>query len=766
MLARVGLRAFPAGGGEMGALIRAFDWARTPLGPIESWPQSLRTAVDVVLRSPVSLVMLWGGDGIMIYNDAYSVFAGGRHPQLLGSKVLEGWPEVADLNRQVMEVGLRGRNAVFPRRAPGPVSSGPADRCLGRPRLQPAAGRKRQAGRRAGNRGGDDRAGARREGAARLAKRNSAPLPPPCRITCGRRSRTASSTGSTTRCSNTPARKPARLHGDGWGEVVHPEDVDALSRPGRRPWQAATVYEIEFRLRRSDGAYRWHLARAMPIRDDSRQGRALDRHQHRHRRSDPGRARAARPRGRSRARAADRQGRRRRGVSSTKASATAARLSISPSMVCRRKPPRRRTRTGCGASIPRTGRRPSGTSSTRSKAACAITTPNTASCARATGRCDGSRSRPRSSAMRDGRAQRLVGAHIDITDSKLAEAGRARERAALPPRLGKRTRHAVDGRCPGQVPLPQPHAARVLGRRAGRMSTISTGAHPCIPMTRQRSTPCSARPCASTCAFTVEARYRRCDGEYRLVRTDAQPRFGASGDFLGMIGVNVDITETTARRAGAEGERGALPADRQQRAGADVGEPARRQARLRQSGLHGLPWPRLRGVPGLSTGARRCTRTICIASWRSRSQVKDPGSRSRWRRGTGALTENGAGCVPSRSRAGGRSANTSASSASPMTHGRQAGRDRTARLERDAGGAGRGAHARARPHLECLAGHPGGRRSAGRVAQRQSGGHGDLGWSQADLAGRSSEWIEHPDDIARSRAELGASRRRRRHAAV
>ena len=44
----------------------------------------------------------------MIYNDAYSVFAGGRHPQLLGSKVREGWPEVADFNDNVMKVGMAG----------------------------------------------------------------------------------------------------------------------------------------------------------------------------------------------------------------------------------------------------------------------------------------------------------------------------------------------------------------------------------------------------------------------------------------------------------------------------------------------------------------------------------------------------------------------------------------------------------------------------------------------------------------------------------
>ena len=99
---------WPVGGGATGALIRAHHWSRTPLGPIATWPQSLRTAVDLLLRSPVPIVLLWGEDGVMLYNDAYSGVAGGRHPQLLGSKVREGWPEIADFNDNVMKVGLSG----------------------------------------------------------------------------------------------------------------------------------------------------------------------------------------------------------------------------------------------------------------------------------------------------------------------------------------------------------------------------------------------------------------------------------------------------------------------------------------------------------------------------------------------------------------------------------------------------------------------------------------------------------------------------------
>jgi PAS domain S-box-containing protein len=97
---------FLAGGGELAEAIAAFDWSKTPLGPIEGWPATIKTTVALMLRSPVPMVSLWGEPGTMIYNDAYSKFAGTRHPALLGSAVREGWPEVADFNDNIMKVVL------------------------------------------------------------------------------------------------------------------------------------------------------------------------------------------------------------------------------------------------------------------------------------------------------------------------------------------------------------------------------------------------------------------------------------------------------------------------------------------------------------------------------------------------------------------------------------------------------------------------------------------------------------------------------------
>jgi PAS domain S-box-containing protein len=105
--------AFLQTGGEMGRLIADYDWGATPIGPIDDWPQSLRAIVAFMVHSPVPLVLLWGEEGTMLYNDGYSIVAAHKHPRLLGSPVRLGWPEVADFNDNVMKVGLAGGTLAY-----------------------------------------------------------------------------------------------------------------------------------------------------------------------------------------------------------------------------------------------------------------------------------------------------------------------------------------------------------------------------------------------------------------------------------------------------------------------------------------------------------------------------------------------------------------------------------------------------------------------------------------------------------------------------
>ena len=73
-----------------------------------TWSHSLGTALCLILASPVPIVLLWGEDGVMLYNDACSILAGGRPPNLLGSRLREGWFVPAGFSDSVMRVRLAG----------------------------------------------------------------------------------------------------------------------------------------------------------------------------------------------------------------------------------------------------------------------------------------------------------------------------------------------------------------------------------------------------------------------------------------------------------------------------------------------------------------------------------------------------------------------------------------------------------------------------------------------------------------------------------
>lgn len=102
---------FLANGGEMGELTRAKDWSKTAVGSVESWPQSLRTTLGILLNSKFPMFLFWGIDHICFYNDAYRPSLGnnGKHPAILGEKGAEYWPEIWDFIKplidQVLEKG-------------------------------------------------------------------------------------------------------------------------------------------------------------------------------------------------------------------------------------------------------------------------------------------------------------------------------------------------------------------------------------------------------------------------------------------------------------------------------------------------------------------------------------------------------------------------------------------------------------------------------------------------------------------------------------
>jgi PAS domain S-box-containing protein len=87
----VNTEQFLSGGGEMGELIRSMDWSKTALGPIEGWPQSLRTSVSLCLSSTFPILIAWGPETIQIYNDSYRPICGAKHPESMGQNFRICW---------------------------------------------------------------------------------------------------------------------------------------------------------------------------------------------------------------------------------------------------------------------------------------------------------------------------------------------------------------------------------------------------------------------------------------------------------------------------------------------------------------------------------------------------------------------------------------------------------------------------------------------------------------------------------------------------
>lgn len=105
--------AFLSSGGDMGALIRSIDWSKTEIGPVESWPQSLRTSVSICLNSRFPIIIWWGARLRLFYNDAYYPVLGIKHPRSMGQPGSEVWSEIWNIVGPMLEGVLRTGEATW-----------------------------------------------------------------------------------------------------------------------------------------------------------------------------------------------------------------------------------------------------------------------------------------------------------------------------------------------------------------------------------------------------------------------------------------------------------------------------------------------------------------------------------------------------------------------------------------------------------------------------------------------------------------------------
>ena len=259
---------FLNGGGHIAQIIASYDWAGTALGAIDTWPQSLKTTVSTMLRSTLPMVALLGEDGVMIYNDGYSEFAGRRHPMSLGSNVRESWPEVAEHNDYVIRVALAGGTLGYKDQEMTLLRSGKPEQVWMNLDYAPILDE-------AGKPCGvlvvvvDTTDKIRAEQQLRASENTFRTLAQaiPSQVW------SADADGSLNWFNEQVYRysgtQPGQLTGDAWTVIVHGDDSEKVAAAWRASVATAQNFEVEYRIRRADGAWRWHIVRAMPIIDDN-----------------------------------------------------------------------------------------------------------------------------------------------------------------------------------------------------------------------------------------------------------------------------------------------------------------------------------------------------------------------------------------------------------------------------------------------------------------------------------------------------------------
>jgi len=266
---------WPPGESETATLIQRTDWSSTPLGAVETWPQSLRVVVSLIVSSMVPMGVLWGPDGIQLYNDLYIPILGARHPAAFGQPVRSIWPDVWHRVEGIYDQVRSGKGIIFRDHPWIPVDSSAAEAPTFSTSVSPlrddegavvglhamtinTTERVRIA--RAKLRADDTirRNQARFRAVAELVPSLLWSSEPDGRVNWFNQ-RYLSYTGQT--LSEALER--------GWMDAVHPDDRAASIRVYGEAFTAGRAVDVEERIRSgADGSFRWFLCRAEALRED------------------------------------------------------------------------------------------------------------------------------------------------------------------------------------------------------------------------------------------------------------------------------------------------------------------------------------------------------------------------------------------------------------------------------------------------------------------------------------------------------------------
>jgi len=255
---------FIAGGGNVGALMRAHDWSSSPLGPPETWPPSLRTVVALLLQSRFPMFVAWGSELGFLYNDSYAEILGAKHPAALGARFHDIWSEIwADISPLIDR-----------------AMAGEASYREDLPLVMNRKGFDEQTWFTFSYSPVRDESGAVAgmfcavsETTARVMAERA------LRESEGRLRALVAATSYALYRMNTDWSQMLALDGQGFiadtsapsgawlGDYIPPDDRDEVNAAIQRAIAAKRTFELEHRVRRADGTLGWTLSRAVPMFD-------------------------------------------------------------------------------------------------------------------------------------------------------------------------------------------------------------------------------------------------------------------------------------------------------------------------------------------------------------------------------------------------------------------------------------------------------------------------------------------------------------------